>query len=67
MIARTWQSGDRVEIRFPFRLRVEAALDSPSLQSLLYGPVALIAKSTRTDTLPITGDPVTGATPAPAR
>ncbi|WP_033338108.1 beta-L-arabinofuranosidase domain-containing protein, partial [Catenuloplanes japonicus] len=63
VIARTWQSGDRVEIRFPFRLRVEAALDSPSLQSLLYGPVALIAKSTRTDTLPITGDPVTGATP----
>jgi DUF1680 family protein len=52
-IARRWQDGDRVEVRFPYTLRVERALDDPARQALLYGPVALIAKSADTGYLPL--------------
>ncbi|MFI5843202.1 beta-L-arabinofuranosidase domain-containing protein [Catenuloplanes sp. NPDC051500] len=64
-ILRTWRTGDRVELRFPYRLRTTPTVDDQSLQSLSYGPLALIGKSSRTDTLPIPGDPVAGATPGP--
>jgi hypothetical protein len=47
-VNRTWQSGDVVRISVPFRLRVEKALDDPSLQTLFYGPVNLVARSTST-------------------
>ena len=47
-VSRTWQSGDVVRISVPFRLRVEKALDDPSLQTLFYGPVNLVARSTST-------------------
>jgi uncharacterized protein len=62
-LARTWTSGDRVVVRYPFQLRVEKAIDDPTLQALLYGPVALVAKSTRTGYLQITGDPASTAKP----
>ncbi|MEV7867717.1 beta-L-arabinofuranosidase domain-containing protein [Streptomyces sp. NPDC088124] len=52
-LARTWRNGDRVEARFPFRLRVERALDDPGLQALLHGPVALVAKSASPQALPM--------------
>ncbi|MFI6699044.1 beta-L-arabinofuranosidase domain-containing protein [Streptomyces sp. NPDC050509] len=52
-VDRTWRDGDRVEVRFPFRLRVERALDDPGLQALLYGPVALVAKSASPQALPM--------------
>ncbi|BCY08509.1 beta-L-arabinofuranosidase domain-containing protein [Actinoplanes sp. L3-i22] len=69
-LARTWRSGDRVEISFPYALHVEKALDDPTLQALMNGPIALIAKSAQTDyvsrswysSLPLSGDltPVAG-------
>jgi hypothetical protein len=42
-----------VEVRFPYRLHIERALDDPSLQALLYGPVALIGKSPQAGYLPM--------------
>ena len=47
-VSRTWRAGDVVRISVPFRLRVEKALDDPSLQTLFYGPVNLVARSTST-------------------
>ncbi|WP_117208086.1 beta-L-arabinofuranosidase domain-containing protein [Allorhizocola rhizosphaerae] len=38
---RDWHTGDTVEIAMPFPLRVERALDDPSVQSLFHGPVLL--------------------------
>ena len=42
-LQRDWSPGDTVEISLPFQLRVERALDDPSVQSLFYGPVLLTA------------------------
>ena len=44
-LQRDWSPGDTVEISVPFRLRVERALDDPSVQSLFYGPVLLTGLS----------------------
>jgi DUF1680 family protein len=62
-LARTWSSGDTVVVRYPFQLRVEHAIDDPTVQALLYGPVALVAKSNRTGYLQISGDPASVAKP----
>jgi DUF1680 family protein len=40
-LARTWQTGDRVEMRLPMSLRAEAMPDDPTLQAFLYGPLVL--------------------------
>ncbi len=40
-LQRNWAPGDTVEISMPFPLRVERALDDPSVQSLFHGPVLL--------------------------
>jgi DUF1680 family protein len=46
---RTWRPGDRIEITMPFSLRVERALDDPTVQSLFHGPLVLPAlNSSRT-------------------
>jgi DUF1680 family protein len=50
-VRRTWRSGDIVRVSVPFRLRVEKALDDPTLQTLFYGPVNLVARSASTDYL----------------
>ncbi|WP_409473782.1 beta-L-arabinofuranosidase domain-containing protein [Streptomyces sp. HC307] len=47
-VSRTWQDGDTVRVTIPFRLRVERALDDPSLQTLFYGPVNLVARNSVT-------------------
>ncbi len=52
-VSRTWRSGDVVRISVPFRLRVEKALDDPSLQTLFYGPVNLVARSSSTSHLSV--------------
>ncbi|MFC7533926.1 beta-L-arabinofuranosidase domain-containing protein [Actinoplanes sp. GCM10030250] len=52
-VDRHWRDGDRVVVRLPYRLHVERALDDPGLQALLYGPVALVAKSASTQYLPM--------------
>lgn len=40
-VARTWRSGDRVEIRMPMGLRTIPANDRPSISAVAYGPVIL--------------------------
>lgn len=40
-IARTWTSGDRVEVRVPMRLRLEPLPDDASRVAIFYGPVLL--------------------------
>ncbi|MFE4056665.1 glycoside hydrolase family 127 protein [Streptomyces sp. NPDC059096] len=47
-LRRNWQRGDRVGISAPYRLRVERALDDPTVQSLFHGPVLLVARSAET-------------------
>ncbi|MEU1181147.1 beta-L-arabinofuranosidase domain-containing protein [Streptomyces sp. NPDC005820] len=44
-VNRTWRPGDRVQISTPYRLRVERALDDPTVQSVFHGPVLLVAQS----------------------
>lgn len=51
-LARTWKNGDTVEVDMPFTLRAERALDDPSVQTLMYGPVHLVARDARTELLP---------------
>jgi hypothetical protein len=52
-ISRNWQSGDTVHVTIPFRLRVEKALDDPSLQTLFYGPVNLVGRNSSTSHLQV--------------
>jgi hypothetical protein len=40
-LSRTWASGDIIEVRMPFALRIERALDRPDTQALLWGPILL--------------------------
>lgn len=51
--SRTWRGGDVVRVTMPFRLRVEKALDDPSLQTLFYGPVNLVGRSSGTSHLSV--------------
>jgi DUF1680 family protein len=45
---RQWQTGDTIQIAAPFTLRIERALDQPGTQSVAYGPVPLVIKSSAT-------------------
>ncbi|MFH0176962.1 beta-L-arabinofuranosidase domain-containing protein [Streptomyces cacaoi] len=47
-LSRNWRRGDRVTVSAPYRLRVERALDDPTVQSLFHGPVLLVARSRET-------------------
>src|SRR5580658_8554341 len=40
-LARTWKTGDRIEMAMPMRLRVEAMPDDSKQQAFLYGPLVL--------------------------
>ncbi len=40
-LERVWKAGDRIELRMPMRLRMEAMPDDGTLQAFLYGPVVL--------------------------
>ncbi|MEV0154288.1 beta-L-arabinofuranosidase domain-containing protein [Micromonospora sp. NPDC050686] len=40
-LSRTWKPGDTIEIRMPFSIRVERALDRPDTQAIFWGPVLL--------------------------
>ena len=51
--SRTWRGGDVVRVTIPFRLRVEKALDDPTLQTLFYGPVNLVGRNSATSYLPV--------------
>ncbi|MGW0822920.1 beta-L-arabinofuranosidase domain-containing protein [Streptomyces sp. NPDC002845] len=52
-VSRTWRAGDTVRVTIPFRLRVEKALDDPSLQTLFYGPVNLVGRNASTSHLQV--------------
>jgi DUF1680 family protein len=52
-ISRSWRDGDLVKIDFPFQMRVEKTLDDPTLQTLFYGPINLVARDSRTTYLPL--------------
>ena len=74
-VSRTWRAGDTVRVAVPFRLRVEKALDDPSLQTLFYGPVNLVARDSATDYLKfglyrnagLSGDLLPSLTPVPGK
>ncbi|MEV0291503.1 MULTISPECIES: beta-L-arabinofuranosidase domain-containing protein [unclassified Kribbella] len=50
-ITRDWTSGDTIRVELPFELRTEAALDDPTLQSVFYGPINLVALDDRQEFL----------------
>ncbi|MDH6697593.1 beta-L-arabinofuranosidase domain-containing protein [Streptomyces sp. MAA16] len=50
-VSRTWRPGDVVRVAIPFGLRVEKALDDPSLQALFHGPLLLVARDRATEYL----------------
>ncbi|WP_171107641.1 MULTISPECIES: beta-L-arabinofuranosidase domain-containing protein [unclassified Streptomyces] len=74
-VSRTWRDGDVVRIAMPFRLRVEQALDDPSLQTLFYGPVNLVGRNSATGYLEfglyrnaaLSGDLLPTLTPVPGK
>jgi len=43
-VERTWQDGDRIDLRLPMTLRTEALPDDPNTVALLYGPIVLAEK-----------------------
>ncbi|NHC46416.1 beta-L-arabinofuranosidase domain-containing protein [Motilibacter aurantiacus] len=51
-LARDWHTCDRVEVELPFALRAEPTPDDPTVQTLMYGPVNLVARDARTSFLP---------------
>ncbi|KAI0379621.1 acetyl-CoA carboxylase [Hypomontagnella monticulosa] len=40
-LSRTWKTGDVIEVKMPFTIRTERALDRPDTQSIMWGPVLL--------------------------
>lgn len=40
-LSRTWQTGDVIDVRMPFSIRIERALDRPDTQAIMWGPVLL--------------------------
>jgi DUF1680 family protein len=57
-LARTWRSGDTVELRMPFGFRLDHVVDQPNVASIFYGPVLLAAEEAapRTDWRQVTLD-----------
>ncbi|MGW6929183.1 beta-L-arabinofuranosidase domain-containing protein [Lentzea sp. NPDC054927] len=50
-LSRSWRNGDVVRVRMPFGLRAERTPDQPLVQSLMYGPINLVARDARTEFL----------------
>ena len=50
-LSRSWRDGDVVRVRMPFALRAERTPDQPSVQSLMYGPIHLVARDARREFL----------------
>ena len=44
VVARTWQTGDTLDIAMPMTLRTEGFRDNPKRLALMYGPVVLCAE-----------------------
>jgi hypothetical protein len=45
VISRTWSPGDTLELSIPFSFRIEQTPDDPSIVSLHYGPLVMVAIS----------------------
>jgi hypothetical protein len=45
VVARTWKSGDTVEVSMPFSLRTEGFRDDPRRLAVMYGPLVLCAET----------------------
>ncbi|MDX8036648.1 glycoside hydrolase family 127 protein [Lentzea sp. BCCO 10_0856] len=50
-LSRSWRDGDVVRVRMPFALRAERTPDQPLVQSLMYGPIHLVARDARREFL----------------
>ena len=50
-LSRSWRNGDVVRVRMPFGLRTERTPDQPLVQSLMYGPINLVARDARRELL----------------
>jgi DUF1680 family protein len=58
-VNRSWKSGDRVEIKFPFALRLEPMPDDRNRVALMYGPLVLAGDVGRlTDSTVVNNIPV---------
>ncbi|GAA5200583.1 hypothetical protein GCM10023322_78780 [Rugosimonospora acidiphila] len=47
-LSRQWADGDTIQVAAPFSLRIERALDQPQTQTIAFGPVPLVIKSSAT-------------------
>lgn len=47
-LSRTWKTGDVIQIKMPFTIRLERALDRPDTQAIMWGPVLLQTVGTPT-------------------
>jgi len=47
-VEREWRAGDEVEVIVPRALRAESTVDDPHLQTVMFGPSVLVARSERT-------------------
>lgn len=54
VVDRIWHEGDRLEVTFPMRLRMEAMPGDESLQALMFGPVVLAGRLGATGLTPQT-------------
>jgi uncharacterized protein len=50
-LSRSWRNGDVVRVRMPFALRAERTPDQPLVQTLMYGPINLVARDARSEFL----------------
>lgn len=45
MVERTWQNGDRVEVKMPMSFRMEGFKDDPNMAAVMYGPLVMAAET----------------------
>lgn len=43
-VTRLWKDGDRIEVRLPMSLHIDAMPDDPTLQAMMYGPLVLAGR-----------------------
>jgi DUF1680 family protein len=48
-LSRSWASGDIIEVKMPFSIRIERALDRPDTQAVMWGPILLQTVGNPTD------------------
>jgi len=54
-ITRNFQDGEKISCKMPFNFRFEPSQDDPTIGSILYGPLVMVALSDKEDLLPIGG------------